>query len=153
MPNYFLRLVYVAEFLLAVIAVLSLWSQVGGQDHLDLMPWYLKLALTAGMALIVVMGTVAAMSHPDAWNAKTIAFLILGILIACAMGAVTYYYHLHEDDEDNDNTSPAVAGPARSGVRALSVKPKGCGAHMQTSQEPFRAALRFARVPKKESRP
>ena len=110
MPNHFLRLVYIGEFLVAIMAILSLWSQVGGQGHLDLMPWYLKLALTCGLALVTVMGTVAAVSHPDAWNAKTIAFVILGLLIACAMGAASYYYHLHESDEDNDeDTAPAVA--------------------------------------------
>jgi hypothetical protein len=102
-PNNFLRLVYIGEFLIAIMAILSLWSQVGGQGHLDLMPWYLKMVLTGGLALVTVMGTVAAVSHPDAWNAKTIAFLILGLLIACAMGAATYYYHLHENDDDNDD--------------------------------------------------
>ena len=110
MPSPYLRLVYVGEFMLALIAVLSLWSQVGGQDHLDLMPWYLKLVLTSGLALIVVFGTMAAVSSPDAWNAKTIAFLVLGLLVACAMGFVTYYYHLHENDDDNDDDAkPAVA--------------------------------------------
>ena len=110
MPNPYLRLVYIGEFMLAVIAVLSLWSQVGGQEHLDLMPWYLKLVFTVALALIAVFGTVAAVSHADAWNAKAIAFLILGLLVACAMGFVTYYYHLHENDEDtDDDAKPAVA--------------------------------------------
>ena len=96
--------------MLAVIAILSLWSQVGGQDHLDLMPWYLKLLLTSALALVAVFGTMAAVSSPDAWNAKTIAFLVLGLLVACAMGFVTYYYHLHENDDDNDDDAkPAVA--------------------------------------------
>jgi hypothetical protein len=38
-----LRLAYATQFLIALIAVYVLWSQVGGQSHLDLMPWYLKL--------------------------------------------------------------------------------------------------------------
>jgi hypothetical protein len=120
-PNHFLRLVYIGEFLVAIMATLDLWSQVGGQGHLDLMPWYLKLALTGGLALVIVMGTVAAVSQPDAWNAKTIAFVILGLLIAGAMAAATYYYHLHENDEENDDeTKPAVAELLRPGdsVRA-----------------------------------
>ena len=120
MPNHFLRLVYIGEFLIAIMAILSLWSQVGGQGHLDLMPWYLKMILTCGLALITVMGTVAAVSHPDAWNAKTIAFVILGLLFVCAMGVATYYYHLHENDDDNDDdASPAVASwltPRASGL-------------------------------------
>ncbi|HXP88021.1 MAG TPA: hypothetical protein VN841_25045 [Bryobacteraceae bacterium] len=111
MPNHILRLVYIGEFLIAVMAILSLWSQVGGQGHLDLMPWYLKMVLTCGLALITVMGTAAAVSHPDGWNAKTIAFVILGLLIACAMGIATYYYHLHENDEDNNEDTKGIAGP------------------------------------------
>ncbi len=35
----------------------------------------------------------------------------------------------------------------RGAYRALPSKRKGCGAHRQTIQELFRAALRFARVP------
>jgi hypothetical protein len=27
---------------------------------------------------------------------------VIAILIACAMGAVTYYYHSHEEDEESD---------------------------------------------------
>jgi hypothetical protein len=110
-PTHFLRLVYVVEFLIAIMAVLSLWSQIGGQGHLDLMPWYLKLGLTGAMALVTVMGTSAAVSHPDPWNAKAIAFVILGLLVACAMAAASYYYHIHEnDDEDDDTTSTAMIG-------------------------------------------
>jgi len=69
----------------------------------------LKLALTGGLALITVMATAAAISQTDPWNAKTIAFVILGLLIVCAMGAASYYYHLHENDEDNEDAAPAVA--------------------------------------------
>ena len=52
-----LRLAYATQFLIAVIAVFTLWSEVGGQSHLDLMPWYLKLGLGAGAALAVVNAT------------------------------------------------------------------------------------------------
>ena len=31
-----LRLAYVTQFMIAVIAVFALWSQVGGQSHLDI---------------------------------------------------------------------------------------------------------------------
>ena len=40
-----LRLAYTTQFLIALIAVFVLWSQVGGQSHIDLMPWYFKLGL------------------------------------------------------------------------------------------------------------
>ncbi len=100
-----LRIAYVCEFLLALLAITVVWGQVGGQDHLDLMPWYDKLALTFALALVIVLGTVAAVSRERAWNGLSIACLTIAILIACAMGVVTYYYHLHEDDQDTENTN------------------------------------------------
>jgi hypothetical protein len=90
-----------AEFLLAILVIFELWSQVGGQDYLDLMPWYIKFVLAVGMALVTVAGTVSAVSHDRAWNAKTIACLFLALLLAGGMAAATYYSHLHENDEDN----------------------------------------------------
>jgi hypothetical protein len=101
-----LRIAYVCEFLLALLAISVVWSQVGGQDHLDLMPWYDKFVLIFTLALVTVVGTVAAVSRARAWNGIAIACLALAVLILCAMGAVTYYYHVHEDqDQDSDNTA------------------------------------------------
>ncbi len=94
------------EFLVAQLAILEVWSQVGGQNHLDLMPWYTKLSLTMGLALVTVAGTVSAVSHERAWNAKTVACLALGLMIAGAMGGVTLYYHLHESDEAESSEQP-----------------------------------------------
>ena len=105
MPPNLLRLAYVSEFLLALLAILSLWSEAGGQGHLDLMPWYTKLGLIAALALAIVMGTVSAVSHERAWNAKTLAWAVAALLIAGGMAAATYYYHLHENDEDSASDS------------------------------------------------
>lgn len=106
-PN-FLRLAYMLEFLLALVATLELWSQVGGQNHLDLMPWYAKLSLTVGLALFTVLGTIAAASHERAWNAKTVACLVIALMIAGGMAAVTVYYHLHENDDADTGDQPAA---------------------------------------------
>ncbi|HEV2200560.1 MAG TPA: hypothetical protein VGR73_12125 [Bryobacteraceae bacterium] len=102
MPPYLLRLAFISEFFVVLIAVLSGWSEIGGQSHLDLMPWYDKLVLSVSLSLVVVLGTVAAVYHEKAWNFKSVTCLIAALLIACAMAAVTYYYHLHEDDCDED---------------------------------------------------
>lgn len=107
MPPYFLRLAYMAEFLLELFTIMEMWSQVGGQGHLDLMPWYVKLLFVMAMALATVAGTSAVVSHERIWNAKTIACLVIALMLAGGMGAVTYYYHLHENDDldtgdDND---------------------------------------------------
>jgi hypothetical protein len=113
-PNS-LRLAYMLEFLVALVAIFEVWSQVGGQGHLDLMPWYTKLGFDAGLALVTVAGTVAAVSHERAWNAKTIGSLALAALIAGGMAAVTYYYHVHENDDADSgdgDTSISRMGPA-----------------------------------------
>jgi cytochrome bd-type quinol oxidase subunit 2 len=103
MPPSFMRFAYVVEFLLALIAILLLWSQVGGQGHLDLMPWYDKLLLTVALAWVTVLATMAAVGRENAWNALTIWCLVIALLIAAAMAAITYYYHVHENDEVEDD--------------------------------------------------
>jgi uncharacterized membrane protein len=108
-PNL-LRLAYVSEFLLALMATFEVWSQVGGQAHLDLMPWYTKLGLTAGMGLAIVLGTVAAVGHERAWNAHTIAYLLLALMLAGGMAAASYYYHLHENDEPVPDDGVVTSG-------------------------------------------
>ena len=109
MPPALHRLAYVAEFLLALIAIWTLWSQVGGQGHLDLMPWYDKLGLSVALALVTVLGTMSAAAHERAWNARTLAFFLMALLIAGAMGVLTYYYHVHEDDEDGEGDANVAA--------------------------------------------
>ena len=104
-----LRLAYTTQFLLASLAVFELWSQVGGQSHLDLMPWYLKLVLGGGAALATVRATAAAVSHERAWNGQTLKWLgiLAALLIGC--GLASYYYHVYEEqDEENDTVSSAV---------------------------------------------
>ena len=114
-----LRIAYVCEFLLALLAISVVWGQVGGQDHLDLMPWYDKFVLIFALALVTVTGTIAAVSRQRAWNGISLACVAMALLLLGAMGAVTYYYHVHENqDQDSDNTTGvAYAGPYSSGRR------------------------------------
>ena len=105
MPPYFLRLAYITEFLLAILTTMEMWSQVGGQGHLDLMPWYVKFGCVIALAAAIVAATVSAVGHERAWNAKTIASALIALLIVAGMGAVTYYYHLHESDDSADDDS------------------------------------------------
>jgi hypothetical protein len=108
MPPYILRLAFMIEFLVAVVAIFETWSMVGGQSHLDLMPWYAKLGFVMGMALVTVMATMSAMAHERAWNAKTMACLLLALMLAAGMGATTYYYHLHENDDQAAGGDDAI---------------------------------------------
>jgi len=103
MPPFLLRLAYIFEFFVVLMAVLMGWSEIGGQSHLDIMPWYDKLVLSVSLSLVVVFGTMAAVRQEKAWNVRTVTCFIAAILIVCGMAAVTYYYHLHEDDEDEDD--------------------------------------------------
>ncbi len=104
MPPNILRLAFTMEFMVAVVAIFETWSMAGGQGHLDLMPWYAKLCFPLGLSLVIVMGTMSAMAHESAWNAKTITCLLLALMIAAGMGATTYYYHLHENDDQPQGT-------------------------------------------------
>ena len=111
-----LRLAYATQFLLALIAVLLLWSEVGGQSHLDLMPWYIKLGLAAGAALTTVKATAAAVGGQTAWNGKTLRWFGLTLLLLAACALATYYAHLYgetdEDDNQGDSTVTMSIGPA-----------------------------------------
>jgi len=111
------RLAYATQFLIALIAVYVLWSQVGGQSHLDLMPWYLKLGLGADAALAVVMATASAVSQERAWNGRTLKWfgILLVLLLGC--GLASYYCHLYleddGDDQSGDNTAVGWVMPAQ----------------------------------------
>jgi len=102
-----LRLFYAIEFLVALIATYTAWSQVGGQGHLDMMAWYWKALLGFGIAYATVKATAAAVNQPRAWNSRVLKWLSLILALALACGAVTYYYHLNEPpDEEDDEGSP-----------------------------------------------
>jgi hypothetical protein len=105
---------YALEFLLALIAIFTVWSEVGGQGHMDLLPWYIKLACSLSMAWCSVRFTAAIVEHEKTWNQHTAVWFIGMILVAIVMGGITYYYHLHEvpDEPDTDeNTSTSIILP------------------------------------------
>jgi hypothetical protein len=133
-----LRLAYTTQFLIALIAVFFLWSEVGGQGHLDLMPWFLKLALGVGAAFAVVKATSAAVSHEHAWNGGTLKWLgiIVALLVGC--GLASYYCHMYlESDEGDDqqdsasyisemqkqNDAPGCSAPLLDSFRAVALRP------------------------------
>lgn len=94
-----MRLAYVVEYLISIVAILNLWEEVGGPSHLDLISWYTKLGLTLGLATAIVMATASAVATERAWNARTIAWSLASLAFVCAIGAATYYAHLHENDD------------------------------------------------------
>lgn len=105
-----LRLAYATQFLIALIAIFVLWSQVGGQGHVDMIPWYIKLGLGAGAAYCIVKATISAVSREPAWNGGTLKWLgiLVALLIGC--GLVTYYVHVYDEtDEDGDQQDDTVS--------------------------------------------
>ena len=106
-----LRMAYAIEFLIALIAVFTVWSQVGGQGHMDLLPWYIKLACAVSLAWCSVRFTAALVEHQKAWNQHTMVWFTGIIIVVVAMGGITYYYHLHEvpDEPDTDDTTSTSA--------------------------------------------
>ncbi len=109
MTRAWLRLAYAFELLLAIDAVFTLWSQVGGQGHLDLMAWWVKLLLGGAMSVACVLATAAAVEREHVANARFLAWVGAIILIGAAMAVITYYYHLHETYEDEEEDQPTSA--------------------------------------------
>jgi hypothetical protein len=101
------RTLYVIEFLIALIAVFTLWSQVGGQGHLDLMPWHLKFSLGVALAAATVKTTAAAASSDRVWNRRAVLWFVVLVLLGILAGLITYYYHVTEPPDDEE--SPQVA--------------------------------------------
>ncbi len=115
-----LRLAYAIEFLLAVLVTLTLWSEVGGQSHLDMMPWYTKLVCLMASAWCSVRFTAGLVEEKKVWNRRTRVWLSGLILVATAMAAITYYYHLHEETDEQDSEETAAAAMTTKSPLALS---------------------------------
>jgi hypothetical protein len=101
-----LRIAYVVEFWIVLIAVFIVWSQVGGQAHLDLMAWYIKLICAVALACCAVGMTSAIAERPRAWNAGAMVWLLAMLVLVTLMSYITFWYHLHEqDDQQTDENS------------------------------------------------
>jgi hypothetical protein len=110
-----LRLAYTTQFLIALFVIFEVWSQVGGQSHLDLMPWYLKLGLAGGAAFATVQATVAAVSHERPWNVRTVRWLVVLVILLTICGLSSYYYHLYgEEPEDEDQSATSSLSVQKS---------------------------------------
>ena len=96
-----LRLAYSTLFLIALMAVFVLWSQVGGQSHLDLIPWPIKLVLGAAAAYGVTRATAASVSGERAWNGHMVRWLGLTLAALAACGYASYYAHMNLEESDD----------------------------------------------------
>jgi hypothetical protein len=106
-PRLF-RIAYVIQFVITLMAIFEVWGQVGGQGHIDLMPWYSKLLLAVALALTTVKATSAAVARDKFWNRVTAAWLAAAMILMIAMGALTYYEHLHEPTEEEEDSPSQI---------------------------------------------
>ena len=101
METRYLRIGYAIQFAVTWMAVFAVWAQVGGQGHLDLMPWYPKLLLPAALSLAAVKATAAAVRRDRIRNARTSCWLAAALALIATMGVLTYYEHLNEEQEED----------------------------------------------------
>ncbi|MFN3323065.1 MAG: hypothetical protein ACK5AZ_06185 [Bryobacteraceae bacterium] len=112
MSSSWLRLFYVIEFLLAVQVTFLVWAEIGGQSHLDLMPWYWKALLGFGLAIAVVQATAAAVNGERFLNGRSAVWLSVAAAVILSMGYVTYLAHLQEEAEDEERFETIGGYPA-----------------------------------------
>jgi preprotein translocase subunit SecG len=143
-----LRLAYATEFMIAVIAVFTLWSQVGGQGHLDIMPWYLKLVLGCGAAFAAVKATAAAVAAKNGWNGRMLRWLGILVTLLFLCGVATYYVHVYgEDDEpDDEQDNPAALSAVRPASKAELLAASGADDRFLSSAR--RAATNTSHAPR-----
>jgi hypothetical protein len=99
-----LRLLFVLEFLIAVVALFTAWSEIGGQAALDLMHWGWKLGLSLAFAGAVVGYSAALMSTDAIWTLRSMRWLMTIVVLCLAIGVVTYYYALQVDSGQSEET-------------------------------------------------
>ncbi len=107
-----IRAAYVLIFLLSVLVSFTIWPQVGGQAHLDVMPFYWKLLLPLAFSFTIVRASIAAGRQPDAWNRKAVLWLISALFFAGIIAGLTYYYHLQESKEPLDSDDGVITSVA-----------------------------------------
>ena len=105
MQKNHVRALLIIEFLIAVQVIFTLWSQVGGQYHLDLMFWPWKLGLGLGAAGLIVAITASLLQENAHVTRRVLMLCSLLIVVFAVAGMVTYYYHLNEpvDPQENDD--------------------------------------------------
>jgi hypothetical protein len=105
-----LRLALVLEFLVAIIAIFTAWSEIGGQAALDLMPWGWKLGLGLSLAWAVTGYSSALLEHDAVWSTRTARWFSFILIIGLVMGVVTYYYVLQEDTIESGGGDTKTSG-------------------------------------------
>ncbi len=104
-----LRLAYVFEFLVALVAIFSAWSEIGGQAALDLMYWGWKLGLGLGLAAAIVAYTAALVAEDSLWSLRSARWLVAIVLLTVTIGLVTYFYAVQVDTGGESDESGNIS--------------------------------------------
>jgi hypothetical protein len=108
MPNRLLRPLLLVEFLIALQVVFTVWSQVGGQYHLELMFWPWKLGVAVASAALIVAITANLVRSDGQITRRTLLFCSCLIVVLVLAGAVTWYYHVNEPaDQEDEQDEPS----------------------------------------------
>ena len=114
MPSRLIRCLLALEFLIAIEVWLTFWSEVGGQDHLDMMFWPWKFGLTLAAAGLTT-GLTAEIVRAGHLSRRGLAYLAGFLVTVLVAGIVTFYYHANEPtDGDDDDSSAARTTELRS---------------------------------------
>jgi len=109
MTQKLLRFAYACEFLLALVAIFTAWSEIGGQTALDLMHWGWKLGFSLALSAAAVGYTAAIVAEEKIANARAARWIAAILLLLVGMGVVTYYYALEGDTGETDEPSGTVS--------------------------------------------
>jgi hypothetical protein len=104
MNTKLLRLAYAFEFLVAQVAIFTVWSEIGGQSALDLMHWAWKLGFGLLLGSAIVAYTQALVTHDSLWTVSSLRWLLSIVLLILAIGVVTYFYAVQVDAGQSDET-------------------------------------------------
>ena len=109
MTPQLLRLVYAVEFLVALVAIFTAWSEIGGQAVLDLMHWGWKAGLSLILAASVVGFSAAITTEESLWTLRSVRWLTAILLCLAAVVVATYYYALQVDNGEGDDSGRVSA--------------------------------------------
>ncbi len=98
-----------ASFCIALVAIFTAWSEIGGQSALDLMHWGWKLGLSVPLAAAIVGYTAELLKQDTIWTLRSARWLAIIVIVLLAMGIVTYYYALQVDNGDSEENGGNVS--------------------------------------------
>lgn len=99
------RVAYAIEFLVAIVAIFTAWSEIGGQASLDLMHWGFKFVLALLLALSIVAFTAATATGDSWWTMRTARWLTAIVVLVALMAVVTFFYAQQIETGDSDETT------------------------------------------------